>query len=198
MHYTKLSVLFLLISTVCIRSESYIIREAQETDFEAIEQLAFRTFTATYNITTSQDTLKLKNLCECIIEEELYNFHTNRQNMILLVAVYGEIIIGFFSANRMDNPHELYGRCFVIDTEFQSQGIGKALLKQCRALTPDVTKVVCMTNKKNNGSQKLYAYLGGTKVENPTWLHYLYKRANPADYIYYEFDEKVLQTFDKR
>lgn len=176
-------------------TQAIIIRELQEHDFEAIENLIMATFAHTYAMNTQEQLAGLKKYCNAIITEEKA-IHQNREKYISLVAICDTKIIGFLSTELIAIPHELYGRIFVVDTFFQGKGIGTLLLKKCRALLPMVNRVVCMTNKKNRNVHKFYEYFGGKKVENPYWSKYLYTYVNSYDYIGYEFDQTAIMAFD--
>lgn len=69
-------------------------------------------------------------------------------------------------------------------------------IKSCRQLLPEAKKVICLTNKNNNISQKFYVSHGGKEVETPYWISLLYSALDKLNYIGYEFDEIALTQFD--
>ena len=171
------------------------IREVQEPDFEIIKELAVKVFSQAYNFTTAEETDVLRKSYNLIITDEANFYKEHGNSMIALVAIYNNNIIGYISANLTTRPGEIYERFLVVDSLLQHQGIGKKLMSYCFKLIPNTKRVVCLTNKKNTNTQKLYEYFGGKKVEHPSWTHYLYKNLNPNEYIGYELDEKAIERF---
>ncbi|MDR3646740.1 MAG: GNAT family N-acetyltransferase [Candidatus Babeliales bacterium] len=174
------------------------IREIRDHEFDEVRDLGVKIFTYIYNFTTQEQINDLRKSYDSTISEERNDFNSNYENMISLVATCNNQIIGFLSVNLTDKPNEVYGRVFLVHPTFQKCGIGKKLLKRCRQLLPSSKKVVCMTSKKNERAQQLYAHFGGKKIENPYWSKYLYRNLDVSNYTGYEFDEAALLVFDKK
>jgi ribosomal protein S18 acetylase RimI-like enzyme len=191
-------VMYLLIPVVQIINPTPIeIRSVQESDFSALKSLGVKTFSLVNKLTTPEEIGKLEKTYDALFDEEQMIFSENPQKMIALVAIKKGAIVGYFSAYPTDQADECYARFFMVDSELQKQGLGKQLLHRFREQVPALKRVVCVTNKKNSGAQKLYEYFGGKKVENPAWSIYLYSMLNKADYVGYEFDGNAIAAFDE-
>jgi len=173
-----------------------IIRPVQDSDLELVKALAIKTFSVVNQFTTQEQVDALAKVYDVIIAEEQDYLKKNKDNMVALVAAKEDRIIGYFSAHKTNVNSELYARCFMVDPAYQNRSVGKKLLQQCRAILPAIKKVTCLTNKKNNGAQKLYEYFGAKRIENPDWAHHLYSNLKPSDYVGYEFDQKAISRFD--
>ena len=174
------------------------IRNIEENEFDAVKTLATDSFAQAYGFTTQEKIDGLKKVYDVLMVEEIAFFRANHATMISLVAICNDKIIGYFSAHLLDMPLQMYGRFLVIDPEFQRFGVAERLLKCCSEFLPSLKKVVCLTSKKNPVAQKFYEHLGGKKVENPSWMKYLYSNLNTSGYIGYEFDEAALAAFNNR
>lgn len=202
LHFSLLLVLFATLSSIhCLENpitpllrtlkngSQVTLREIQYHEFKIVEDLAIKVAQRVYNLTEKAEIEALIEANKDLIQEELYQFSHNYFETCSLVALEGETIVGFFSAQKTSAPGQLYIRVALVDTPFQNQGLLKIFLQRTLTLIPEIQTMILLTNKKNQRAQMVYEHMQGEKVENPSWATHLPPGFQAANYFGYSFDQ---------
>ena len=161
------AVCLLLAPSVLYSHADVVIERISEGKLQKEKGLFVKEFATYYrklNSTIDDERQKLPEITNAAFEDEEKDFKESKSGTYFFRARYKEIVIGYVSLEKTDNEHEVYIRQLVVDSDFERNGIGKALgFDAVFESIPDTNHVVVITRRSNDKALRFYQKLGFTE-----------------------------------